>query len=151
MVFVAAIAALAAASPPTVTRRATGRRTSSARHGGQAIIFAERPSVFDRNTLVFDGTVLSQAAAEGSLQARTLDRRSCAEKADHRHRLLRPRSESADRRRPQTSDELSPFHFINLPSSRSEPHLIMGMALHQPTPDPDLSPERRRTGRGPPL
>ena len=85
------------------------------RHGGQAIIFAECPPVFDRDTLIFDRSVFSQPAPEGSQQARALDRRSCTEKTDCRNRLLRSRSESPDGRRCQPRDKLPPSHFANLP------------------------------------
>jgi len=53
-----------------------GDRTTNKfrRHGRQAMIVAACPSVFDRHALIFDGSVFSQPAPEGSQQARALYR-----------------------------------------------------------------------------
>jgi 3-oxoacyl-[acyl-carrier protein] reductase len=53
----------------------------------------QRRAVFDRDVLALDETCPLQALAESGYAARRVSERRAAEKADYRHRLLRPRRE----------------------------------------------------------
>ena len=103
-------------SPPPTNTIATRWRTSSAANASRAIDATFRPAVFDRDVLTFDVAGFRQSLPERRNQMSIRCKRSCADEADHRHRLLRTRGARPRNRRRRcasnTGDELPPLHSI---------------------------------------
>jgi hypothetical protein len=85
----------------------------------QAIVLAPQPVVLDRHVLAFDVAGFVEAFAESGPKAGGFIGRPTADKPDHRHRLLRWRSQLPRRRAAEKHHEAEAGHDARSPTVRS--------------------------------
>src|SRR5262249_31901740 len=78
----------------------------------QAVVFAVQPMILHRHVLALYVAGFGEAFTERACMARGAIERPTADKADHRHRLLRARRERPRSRAAEKRDEIATLHSI---------------------------------------